>query len=66
MANAKTGKKKEAVSRAEVGVPDPAEAFERLKAATRHLATIPKAELDRRAKAWAKARKRKRHHRAIT
>ncbi len=48
------------MTKAEAKVSDPAEAFERFKAATRHLVTVSKAEIDRRAKAWAKARARKR------
>jgi hypothetical protein len=38
----------------------PGEAFERFKSAMRDIVSIPKAEIERRAKAWAKKRGRKR------
>ncbi len=60
MANAATGKKTRAVSKSEEPVSDPAQAFERFKAAMRRLVTVPKAEIDRRAKVWVKAHKKKR------
>jgi len=58
MANAPKGKAKEAMKDA-ARPPSPEEAFERFKALTQRIISVPKAEVDERAKLWAKGRGRR-------